>query len=146
MRSVLHDWVMELPLRVQGTLLTGVRGCDLTPKFPLDSTERQLVAALRFAVMHPADPREVDVPGAFFQSTVPIFKASALGHYPQHWVSHFLHCAEVVAYLHPESKVQREWWRVYSTLVHGLHLNIESKEAMIERLTEDRVKAGTVVS
>jgi hypothetical protein len=38
--SVLQDWVTELPLREQGTLLTSVRGCDLTPKYPLDSQER----------------------------------------------------------------------------------------------------------
>ena len=28
MKSVLQDWVMELPLRFQGTLLTAVRGCE----------------------------------------------------------------------------------------------------------------------
>jgi hypothetical protein len=55
MRSVLQDWVMELQLREQGTLLTGIRGCDLTPKIPLDSTERQLVGFLRFLVMVPHD-------------------------------------------------------------------------------------------
>src|SRR5258706_71297 len=30
--SVLQDWVMALPLREQGTLLTAVRGCDDEPK------------------------------------------------------------------------------------------------------------------
>ena len=29
MTSVLQDWVMKLPLRAQGTILTGIRGCDL---------------------------------------------------------------------------------------------------------------------
>ena len=32
--SVLQPWVMALPLRAQGTLLTGFRGCDLAPKNP----------------------------------------------------------------------------------------------------------------
>jgi hypothetical protein len=41
-QSVLQDWVCNLPLRMQGTLLTAIRGCDLTPKLPLDSTERNL--------------------------------------------------------------------------------------------------------
>ena len=48
MKSVLQNWVMALPLREQGTLLTAVRGCDLTPKFPLDSLERRLVGSIRF--------------------------------------------------------------------------------------------------
>jgi hypothetical protein len=34
MSSVLQDWVQELPLRAQGTLLTGIRGCDVAPKLP----------------------------------------------------------------------------------------------------------------
>src|SRR5438045_2666376 len=98
MKSVLQDWVMNLPLREQGTLLTCVRGCDLTPKMPLDSLERKLVGALRAAFMNPADPREVDFElGSFFVSKPPQwFKASELGHYPLHWVSHVMHSAEVI--------------------------------------------------
>jgi hypothetical protein len=49
------------PLRAQGTLLTGARGCDLTPKLPLDSTERQLAGFLRYCCFVPADPREIEV-------------------------------------------------------------------------------------
>lgn len=86
-QSVLQNWVMELPLREQGVLLTGARGCDLTPKLPLlDSTERQLVGFLRYCFMNPADPREVGYePGAFFQPGPPQdWKASEFGHYPLH--------------------------------------------------------------
>lgn len=139
---------MELPLRAQGTLLTGIRGCDLTPKYPLDSAERRLVGALRFAVMNPADPREVDSePGCFFITRVPHdFKPSAFGHYPQHWVSHVMHCAEVIAYCHPDAWVRLEWFDVYRTFVVALHLEPETKARMIERLTEDRLANGTVVS
>jgi hypothetical protein len=32
MKSVLQDWVMTLGLRQQGTLLSGIRGCDTVPK------------------------------------------------------------------------------------------------------------------
>jgi hypothetical protein len=92
-RSVMQDWTTKIPLRAQGTLLTCVRGCDLTPKFPLDSPERQLVGMLRHAFLVPADPREVGIePGAFFQNATPAeidrwrttTKFSAFGHYPQH--------------------------------------------------------------
>src|SRR3990170_795773 len=81
--SVLQPWVMQLPLRAQGTLLTGFRGCDLAPKNPgaidekygcstgENTVERQLVAYLRFCTIVPADPREVDVPGAWFRSKPP---------------------------------------------------------------------------
>jgi hypothetical protein len=145
---VLQDWVMELPLRAQGTLLTGIRGCDLTPKFPLDSVERRLVSALRYVVLNPADPREVDSePGCFFSSKVPRdLRGSTVGHYPQHWVSHIMHCAEVVGYCHPDENVRLEWEAVYLTFVEAWHLKPETKEQMIERLTEDRILSGKVVS
>lgn len=145
--SVLQDWVMKLPLRAQGTLLTGIRGCDLTPKYPLESTERQLVGYLRNCVMNPADEREIGIPGAFFQPAPPkVWKASELGHYPQHWVSHIMHCFEVVSYFHPEQYHRLSAGQIYLKLVHSFHLYPESKEQMMERLTEDRIAKGEVVS
>src|SRR3954454_21414152 len=105
MTSVLQPWVAELPLRAQGTLLTGIRGCDLAPKMlsSIDeahgcstgecSAERHLVAFLRYCVLVPADIREVDIPGAWFQSDPPTdWKPSQFGHYPLHWFSHLMHC------------------------------------------------------
>lgn len=147
MKSVLQDWVMELPLREQGTLLTCIRGCDLTPKLPLDSMERRLVGALRYAIMHPADPREVDIVGAFFVSTPPRnFRASGIGHYPLHWVSHVMHAAEVIAFRHPDGWTRDDWYQIYYAFVHALHLQPESREDFITRLSEDRIASDTVVS
>lgn len=159
MGSVLQDWVMRLPLRAQGTLLTGVRGCDLAPKNPVciderygcstgeATAERQLVAFLRFCILNPADAREVDVPGAWFSSKPPAkWKPSQFGHYPQHWYSHLLHCFEVVGYTHPDDDLRGEAEAIYRRLVSNLHLNVETAEEMLERLEEDRIERGTVVS
>jgi hypothetical protein len=159
MKSVLQDWVMDLPLREQGTLLTGIRGCDLAPKNSIsnqerygcstgdDTPERGLTAFLRWCVMNPADPREVDIPGAFFQSRPPrSWKPSQFGHYPQHWYAHLMHCFEVVAYRSPNEDAATHAQEVYLRLVRNLHLNPESRDEMIERLSEDRIALGTVVS
>ena len=147
MRSVLQDWVMELPLREQGTLMTAVRGCDLTPKYPLDSQERQLVAAIRGAFMVPADPREMDVVGGFMRSSPPAnFKPSCLGHYPHHWVMHVLHAVEVIAYRHPDTAVWYIWMPIYHSIVQSLHLNVETFEQFEQRMTEDRIAKDKVVS
>lgn len=151
-RSVLQEWVMRLPLREQGTLLTGVRGCDDEPKQwtargIAESPGRRLTAFIRYAFMVPADPREVDIPGAFFQSQPPDpFKPSEFGHLPQHWYSHAMHALEVIAYRHPNPIVAQRALGLYDRMVHNLHLNPETKERMIERLGEDRIKSGTVVS
>lgn len=146
-RSVLQEWVADLPLREQGTLMTCIRGCDLTPKEPVDSLERQLVGFLRWCILNPADEREVDVPGAFFQSRIQrSWKASELGHYPLHWYSHVMHSAEVIGYRHPVPGVRADGFSIYRRMAESLHLNLESFEQMRERLSEDRIATGEVVS
>lgn len=148
-RSVLQDWVTEIPLREQGTLLTAVRGCDVTPKYPLDSLERRLVGAIRAGFMVPADPREVDKePGCFFISEPPAngFKFSALGHYPQHWVSHVMHASEVLAYRHPDVNRRMQWASIYSAMCHGLHVRPETFDEFEARLSEDRMVQESIVS
>lgn len=152
MASVLQTWVTELPLREQGTLLTAVRGCDLAPKYHADGSvintpERRLTAWIRWAFMNPADPREVDIPGAFFQSQPPDpFKASAFGHYPLHWVSHVAHAAEIIGFRHPDLTVRSEGQRIYRAFVHMLHMTPETFDQMVSRLSEDRIATENVVS
>lgn len=149
MKSILQDWVMELPLREQATLLTGIRGCDVVPKLPYDSLARQLTGYLRFLVLNPADEREVGMAGAFFQSSVPDIKKhkmSELGHLPQHWYAHIMHAYEVCAYRLGNESGRINATNIYKEMTHNLHLPVESREDMITRLSEDRIKKGTVVS
>lgn len=150
--SVLQEWVERLPLREQGTLLTGVRGCDDEPKLwhaqgIADSPGRRLTAFIRWCFMNPADPREVDIPGAFFQSSPPEkLKPSEFGHLPQHWYSHAMHCLEVIAYRHPDAEIGGKAFIAYNAMVKNLHLNIETEEQFRARLSEDRIATGEVVS
>lgn len=152
MKSVLQDWVMDLPLREQGTLLTAVRGCDDEPKqwtstgFA-DSPGRRITAFIRWCFMNPHDPREVDIPGAFFQSIPPMpFRPSEFGHLPQHWYSHIMHSLEIVAYRHPTEPIRLACFDMYVNMVSNLHLSIEGKQQMIDRLNEDRIAKRNVVS
>jgi hypothetical protein len=158
-RSVLQDWVMVLPLRMQGVLLTGVRSCDLSPKHPgcIDeahgcstgeqTTDRQLTAFLRWCFMVPADVREVDVPGAFMRSKPPAnWKPSEMGHYPLHWVMHLVHGFQVVAYGHPDTRVAGDARNIYNRFVKSFHLNIETLDELEDRMSEDRIDSGAVVS
>lgn len=153
MKSVLQDWVMELPLREQGTLMTAVRGCDSEPKTWTKtgvaySPGRRLTAFIRWCFMIPADEREVDSEeGAFMMSTPPDpFKPSEFGHLPQHWYSHAMHALEVIGYRHPSAKTSSIACEMYNKMVKNMHLNIELPFNMVQRLSEDRFKTGTVVS
>lgn len=163
MTSVLQPWVMDLPLRAQGCLLTGIRGCDLATKPQEPTIERQLVQFLRYCVMVPADPREVDIPNSFFRSQPPpatSWKASQLMHFPLHWYAHLMHCFEVIGFLMPpvlvlgdavlpsghELQPSRQAMLIYEKMAEALHLNVESRGQMMVRFLEDRIAAGTVVS
>lgn len=153
MNSVLQNWVMELPLREQGTLLTAVRGCDSEPKQWSStgvaySPGRRITAYIRWCFMNPADEREVDFEeGSFFQSKPPSpFKPSEFGHLPQHWYSHIMHALEIIGRRHPDENVGNTALDLYLSMVHSLHLNPETHSQMITRLSEDRIQKGTVVS
>ena len=151
--SVLQAWVESLPLRYQGTLLTAVRGCDVEPKQWTKqgvaySDGRRLTAYIRWCFMNPADPREVDAEeGAFFMSSPPHpFKPSALGHLPLHWYTHAMHSLEIIGYHHPSNDVRIVAFGLYAKMVHGLHLNVETEGQQQDRLTEERIASGQVVS
>ena len=151
--SVLQPWVIRLPLRFQGTLLTAVRGCDDEPKLWTEtgvaySPGRRLTAFIRWCFMNPADPREVSrEEGAFFMDTPPKnFKPSEFGHLPQHWYAHAMHALEIIGYHHPDNWTAEQGFRLYTKMVRNLHLEPEGRERLWERLTEDRIKTGTVVS
>lgn len=149
-QSVLQDWVMELPRRHQGVLLTAIRSCDLSPK-PFDpmetTTDRQLTAYVRWLILVPADEREPGLAGAFMQMTPPAkWKPSEFGHYPQHWLSHTMHALQICGHYHPENKHAAWCLNAYKRIANGMHLQIEGKDLMDVRLTEDRIAKGNVVS
>lgn len=151
MVSMLREWVQELPLREQGVLLSGMRGCDLTPKKPLDSPERQLVSYLRYVVCVPNDEAEVGAaPGAYMQPNPPPdeeWTPSELGHYPLHWYAHVMHSYQVVGFRHPSRETRLIAERIYRRFVHSLHLEPEPMVVMVERLSEERsVELGNLVS
>jgi hypothetical protein len=57
-----------------------------------------------------------------------------------------MHCFEVVAYRCPDENTATFAQEIYLRLVRNLHLNPESRDEMIERLSEDRIALGNVVS
>lgn len=146
-QSVLKNWVCDLPLREQGTLLTAIRGCDLTPKYPLDSIERTMTAFVRCVVMNPFDEREINKEiGCFMQTKLPDdWRASAFGHYPLHYVMHLVHALEIIAYRCPDVFFAGQALEAYEKFVKSFHLNIETDSEMEARLGEDRFLKASVV-
>lgn len=144
MPSVLQDWVENLGLREQGTLLGGMRGCDIEPK---ESRIKEYTRYMRYCCLVPFDPREVDTPGAYINKYVPEgIKFSWFDDMPTHFTMHFLQAAQVLGFRHPNDDIGRYWFDVYCLLVKGAHLRIESIPWFEMRMNEDRIAKGNVVS
>jgi hypothetical protein len=145
--GVLRPWVRDLPLRLQGVIITAMRGCDLVQK---EDASKDLSRMIRRATLNPYDPRESEFSKGFFGFNA-IFLAinlrdflHSMDQYPLHYVMHLMHTAEIIGYEHPEEAFRVFFNEVYRAIVHKLHLEPESRMAMIVRLTEDRVEKGTV--
>jgi hypothetical protein len=140
MPSVLRDWVMKLPLRHQGVLVAAIRGCDGAPK---ENSAKPIVRALRYAVMNPADEREVGMNSAFMRRGFSDDELRAFlrdwDHYPIHFVIHLMHACEVVAFCGSHKNEAIAFQSAYYRMVRKLHLNPESPGEMHDRLTEDRI-------
>jgi hypothetical protein len=144
--GVLRPWVRGLPLRLQGVLVTAVRGCDGAPK---EDSSKNLSRMIRRAVLNPADSRESLNEGGFFGFSPDKLEASlsdfyhSLDQYPLHYVMHLTHACEVIGYMHPDEAVANFFDLAYLLFCHTFHLRPEPKEAMLARLTEDRIANGT---
>lgn len=143
-RSVLRDWVQDLTLQMQGTLLTAVRGPDNVRKHhPI----KALIRPYRACILNNARGYSADPEGNTFAgdgSQVPPPDAAALweeygDELPHHWRMHFLHCAQIIGFQHPDPVIGQAWVNLYLAMCHDLHLEIEPEETMRHRLRGDGV-------
>src|SRR4026207_1732669 len=103
-RSVLQNWLVRIPIRMQSTLVLGLRGPD-----GMSTTYiKQWTRWLRGLAFKPGNPDNVrpfmlmDKP-PMLEDKSPL--AYELYTVPQHYYSHLMHSVQVVAYRHPEPEV-----------------------------------------
>lgn len=169
--SILRPWVTRLGLRHQGLLLTAIRGCDTMPKFAYYHDRapgghwhpaKQIIAAIRYAVLQPFDEREVDKEvGTFMSRHVPTLRINDMQELPFHFVMHVIHVCEAIGtYFHtddcPTTVIghcgysacawsRNNFWEVYKRLVRDMHLRVEDFAELEARLNEDRIESGNIV-
>lgn len=163
-RSVLQDWVHELPFMQQSVLIAAVRGPDGIKK---DHPVKVLCRYLRRSFMLSAfdgttkwSPYEPG--GGSFTGPLKLdglgpdeghldkFVGIYLRHVdelPHHFQLHLMHAAEILGYKHPDGDVRGFWNTFYQSVVKDAHLRPESCEAMNERLgdREESWRANEVV-
>lgn len=132
MTSVLQPWVEELPIRMQSTLILGLRGPD-THAAPHVKAIGRWLRGLAFKPGNPDNllefmgkrPERIEEKGPC---------AKELEFCSQHYYSHLMHALEVVGYCHPNTEISTHAFRLYGDMCSALHLPVESGIAFESRL------------
>jgi len=136
--SVLQDWVMMLPLRHQGVLISAVRGCDTAVRH---DASKMFARCLRAAILHAAVERPTSfidfVSDDVLRERMDVY-LNNWDHYPQHYNMHVVHAAAIIAYYGPTTTVHTHaWGDFYKAACRKLHLKPESIHELEERLCAD---------
>lgn len=130
--SVLQSWLEEIPIRMQSTLILGLRGPD-TGNCP---EIKKITRWMRGLAFKPGNPDNV----AQFMGEMPprIVEKSAvdkeLSYCTMHVWSHLLHSLEVVGYRHPDAMTRIRSHNLYLDMCELMHLAPEPMEKFEERL------------
>jgi hypothetical protein len=122
----------QIPIRMQSTLLLGLRGTDThcTPNV------KKITRWLRGIAFKPGNPHSV----AEFMGQIPpriIEKgelAKELEFCTQHYYSHLMHALEVVAYMHPVQVISDHALDLFTDMCSLMHLPTESRKDFENRL------------
>jgi len=133
MVSVLQPWLEEIPIRMQSTLILGLRGPD-THAAP---NVKAICRWLRGLAFKPGNPDNVmefmktELPERIFEKGL---TAKELEFCSQHFYSHLMHALEVVKYTHPQGVVRSHAGLLYWDMCNLMHLSTETKEDFYMRL------------
>ena len=128
--SVLQNWVKVLPMKMQSTLLSSLKGGDGLSR---NDISKSIIKAIRGTVVEQINADTFYLTTAVNMERVDTFIYD-LDRYIIHFIGHLYQGIEVLAYKHPDEKVRDFWYIVYLKIVNKLCLNPETEEQLDERL------------
>lgn len=147
MPSVLQNWVNELPLRQQGTLIMALRGPDGVAK---EDFAKPIVRTLRGMSMNAGRTGEPMQRGVHwrddpFMTLVPIendqnWRLQTAWFFDQwdayniHFVQHLLHAYAICGMHYPVEDIRARAWAFYERCCRKLHMHPETAEQVEWRL------------
>lgn len=139
-QAILHDWVMGLGLRLQGVLMSAVRGCDTVQRH---DHSKVLVRIYRCEILRTQTGDPTTSKSFILAADVPKTRElmgqflNDCDHLPQHYVMHFLHAAEILGYCHPDLERRDLWQSFYTTACRKYHVRPESYTELLDRLEKN---------
>jgi len=143
MPSVLQPWVEEIPMRMQSTLLLGLRGPDTHVCPGVKKIQRWM----RGLVFRPGNPDNVkefmsDAPDPEILEKSPL--AKELEFCSQHFYSHLMHALEVIAYRYHNAPEAFIAFGLYKSMCFLMHLHYEGRWGFEARLREMKWPGGKI--
>lgn len=138
--AVIQDWVVKLPLRYQGVLISSVRGCDTAQK---DDPVKLLARSYRATILISPSSKPSSFMDYISDERVSIRMKSVCrdcDHLPHHYLMHLIHAAQIVGYHHPNHLISERWKWFYQRMCHQLHMSHETKSMLERRLTANENK------
>ena len=138
MSCSLRKWFNDLPWMMQGVLISSMRNCD---GYRSDGPHKTLIRGIRAACIKSAqttgsfNARRPD-PDLLLDVTHQ-FVDKHFDHMPIHFVTHLMHAAEVIGYMHPDEVISNLWQQIYNTIVAAMHLNPETHGQFTNRLKDN---------
>lgn len=130
--SVLRSWLTDCDFTIQSAALTGIRGYDLG----VPDEIKHLIRWVRGILLKDGRPNN----GKFVRSDPPILQfkefIAKIEYMSFHYVWHFAHSLQIIGYLHPDEQVRSEAIKYYNWICKKSHITPETKEEMIERLSD----------
>ena len=132
---VFHEWVLELPWKMQSVLMTATRGPD-NFRYPNVKVVNRWI---RKQLFHDADPSnpfidlygDPDITDDIFLDTI----EHELEYVTVHYFGHLVHALEIIAFMHPYLTVRGPASVLYEELCSRiLHLPGEVYEDFMRRL------------
>lgn len=131
-QSVLQNWLVNLPIRMQSTLVLGLRGPDdrACPEI------KKITRWLRGLTFKPGNLENIKV---FMGDRPPRIvekgaTAKELEFCSQHFYSHLMHALEVVGFRHPNEATALHAYCLFQDMCTLMHLQPETYSAFEHRL------------
>lgn len=161
---VTQPWTHEITLMQQAVLLECLRGPDGIEKYhPVKYLLRWYRRCVLLIAFPLADGRRIltnpttqgggsftgpcmDVEVEDWEAAIGIWTdryMERIDEMPLHFHTHFMHCAQVLGFRHPDKRIRYWWLFLYARFVSDMHLNAETEQQFASRLgdNEERWKA-----
>lgn len=132
-RTVIQSWTTTLTWKMQTVLMSSLRGCDTVSK---NDTSKQFTRFIRNAFLKNAgEPNSEFITHKLSDDVIYAF-SKEFDQYPIHYILHLMNAFEIIAYKHPDLYTAELAYKVYETMVHAFHMNIEDVSEMNFRLRD----------